>query len=164
MYFLNILVCPHLNSHMQYKSKVSNIRAAFRFIICTGIFLFNHCITSFAQLVPPVREQNNNYFFRHIDQQDGLAHNNVYDITQDSKGFIWMVTTNGLQRYDGSRFLNFQEMLTNPYDPYTTEAVVNADNKTNCLWISKRGTIEKLELTKNRFTIYKPEQLLLDPA
>ena len=59
---------------MHYKRKASNCNAIFKLIICTGIFLFSRYINSFAQ-------ESTNYFFRHITQQDGLAHNAVYGIT-----------------------------------------------------------------------------------
>ncbi len=39
---------------------------------------------------------------------DGLANNSVRCICQDDKGFIWLGTLDGLNRYDGSSFLTFQ--------------------------------------------------------
>jgi|GEM_PF-3129605 Putative regulator of cell autolysis len=39
--------------------------------------------------------------------ENGLATNVVYDIYQDSKGFMWFMTRFGLSRYDGARFTNF---------------------------------------------------------
>lgn len=38
---------------------------------------------------------------------DGLANNTVRCFMQDSKGFIWMGTLNGLNRYDGNSFLSY---------------------------------------------------------
>ena len=38
---------------------------------------------------------------------DGLANNSVRYIYQDSKGFIWMATLNGLNRYDGNSLSTF---------------------------------------------------------
>ena len=35
---------------------------------------------------------------------DGLSHRVISNIIQDSKGYIWMATWNGLCRYDASRF------------------------------------------------------------
>ena len=43
---------------------------------------------------------------RHISTQDGLSCNQVFDITQDDDGYIWMATANGLCRYDGYQFHN----------------------------------------------------------
>ena len=43
---------------------------------------------------------------RHISTQQGLPCNQVFDITQDADGYIWMATANGLCRYDGYQFQN----------------------------------------------------------
>ena len=37
----------------------------------------------------------------------GLSSNVVSSIYQDPKGFIWVGTANGLQRFDGSKFIQF---------------------------------------------------------
>ena len=37
----------------------------------------------------------------------GLAHNSVHCIFQDSKGYIWIGTSEGLSRFDGYRFTNY---------------------------------------------------------
>lgn len=39
---------------------------------------------------------------------EGLADNQVHHVYQDSKGFIWMSTLNGLNRYDGYSFITFR--------------------------------------------------------
>ena len=38
---------------------------------------------------------------------DGLAGNRIDSIFQDSRGFIWIATSDGLSRFDGYRFLNY---------------------------------------------------------
>ncbi len=39
-----------------------------------------------------------------FDTGDGLSHNHIYQTFQDSRGFVWAVTGNGLQFYDGHLF------------------------------------------------------------
>jgi ligand-binding sensor domain-containing protein len=103
-------------------------------------------------------QQSFSYTFRHITQQDGLLHNQVLDIQQDKRGFIWIVTSNGLQRYDGSRFVNFKEMLNDPYEKLNNGARLFSDEKNNWLWIYKENKLEKLELSGYRFSVYSAEQ------
>lgn len=47
------------------------------------------------------------FAFTHITIDDGigLASNHVTSLFQDEKGFIWVGTANGLQRFDGSKFI-----------------------------------------------------------
>jgi ligand-binding sensor domain-containing protein len=60
---------------------------------------------------PLFGQQYPGYLFRHIGQTDGLLTSGITSITQDKRGFIWIGTLNGLQRYDGTRFLNYREQL-----------------------------------------------------
>jgi ligand-binding sensor domain-containing protein len=48
-----------------------------------------------------------NPYYYTIDRTNGLPSNSVYDIFQDSKGFMWFATGKGLCRYDGSVFKTF---------------------------------------------------------
>jgi ligand-binding sensor domain-containing protein/two-component sensor histidine kinase len=50
---------------------------------------------------------NSNPFFSHLGVKDGLASNHVLSLWQDKKGFMWIGTSNGLQRYDGNSFMYF---------------------------------------------------------
>jgi len=49
-----------------------------------------------------------NYAFKHLQVEDGLSHNSVICMLQDSKGFLWFGTKDGLNRYDGYSFKLFQ--------------------------------------------------------
>ena len=44
-----------------------------------------------------------------ITTRDGLPDNSIRHIYQDSKGFIWFATLNGLGRYDGTRFVTYRK-------------------------------------------------------
>src|SRR5262249_60086691 len=39
--------------------------------------------------------------------ENGLVHNRVKRIVQDSHGFLWFCTPAGLSRFDGYQFLNY---------------------------------------------------------
>src|SRR6187399_1645414 len=100
---------------------------------------------SFAQL-------NGKYTFRHIDQTDGLLHTTIQGISQDKRGFIWILTLNGLQRYDGSRFLNYSE-ITNQYSfEMIHDSELYIDTLANVIWIYKIREMQRLDLASNSFT------------
>jgi ligand-binding sensor domain-containing protein len=41
---------------------------------------------------------------KHYDVKEGLSHRQVNGICQDSRGFIWLATKYGLNRFDGYSF------------------------------------------------------------
>ena len=47
--------------------------------------------------------------FRHLTINDGLSDNSIYVVFKDSRGFLWIGTHVGLNRYDGFRFKHFFE-------------------------------------------------------
>ncbi len=68
-------------------------------------------------LLPITYSQNIN--FKHLTIDDGLSQNAVFAILQDSKGFMWFGTKDGLNRYDGYSFRVYQN---NPFDTLTISA------------------------------------------
>jgi signal transduction histidine kinase/ligand-binding sensor domain-containing protein/DNA-binding response OmpR family regulator len=52
--------------------------------------------------------QGKSYYFKHYQVEDGLSYNSVICSMQDSRGFLWFGTKNGLNRFDGYSFKNFQ--------------------------------------------------------
>ena len=46
--------------------------------------------------------------FKRLDTRNGLSNSQVNCIMKDSKGFVWIGTKYGLDRYDGTRFRVFQ--------------------------------------------------------
>src|SRR5262245_10152928 len=44
-----------------------------------------------------------------IGSEHGLSHNTVYAILQDSRGFMWFGTQDGLDRYDGYAFVSYKK-------------------------------------------------------
>lgn len=51
--------------------------------------------------------------FSHLSIDDGLSQNIVFSIEQNSKGFIWFGTKDGLNRYNGRSFVAYHH---NPFD------------------------------------------------
>ncbi|MDP4286249.1 MAG: two-component regulator propeller domain-containing protein [Bacteroidota bacterium] len=49
-----------------------------------------------------------NYAFQHITVEDGLLSNPDVNVYQDSQGFYWFASTNGIQRFDGQNFITYK--------------------------------------------------------
>ena len=66
-----------------------------------------------------VRAQQGFAFTRFTTEDGtGLSSNMVSAIHQDEKGFIWIGTANGIQRFDGSKFVHFGTSSGDPM-PYS---------------------------------------------
>ena len=48
------------------------------------------------------------FHFENFTARDGLSHNEVRSLLQDSRGYLWVGTANGLNRFDGYDFQVFQ--------------------------------------------------------
>lgn len=64
---------------------------------------------------------------------DGLSQGMIFDLLQDQKGFIWVATKDGLNRYDGH---NFKVFTHDPYNQYSI-----SDNNCSALLLDSRGWI-----------------------
>jgi len=71
--------------------------------------------------------------FKHLTTDNGLSQNNIYCITQDSKGFIWIGTNKGLNKYDGYEFRQFSNSPLNDR--------VLLDNVIECITEDSQGNI-----------------------
>jgi len=89
---------------------------------------------------------NNNLFsqkreikFEHISIEQGLSQSSVTSIAQDSRGFMWFGTLDGLNRYNGYEFTVFQ------YREKDTSAIADnaitalAEDKYGRLWIGTQS-------------------------
>lgn len=65
--------------------------------------------------------------FVNYGSADGLSSNTIYAITQDSEGFLWIGTRNGLNRFDGARFRSWKQEDGLPAARVTSLAVDRQD-------------------------------------
>lgn len=73
--------------------------------------------------------------FTHIGTRQGLASDEVMCVQQDQKGFIWIATLNGIQRFDGNRFITFQHSDNDPNSIPSNKVYRIVADKKNRLWI-----------------------------
>jgi ligand-binding sensor domain-containing protein len=131
--------------------------------IVLTLFLLALCSTVPAQ-------QAKQYSFKHFSVASGLASNSVNAVVQDRDGYIWMATTNGLQRYDGNSFLTFKSRQGDPSSiPNTSISQLYLDRKGR-LWVmydnnnvgifdTKRFIYRKAQLSWDYYTIYLAQHL-----
>jgi ligand-binding sensor domain-containing protein/signal transduction histidine kinase len=118
-----------------------------------------HTDTSTA-LVDPIQtyDRYSNPRFDHLTVDDGLSQSIVHAILQDSQGYLWFGTENGLNRYDGDKFLIFK---SNPADPNSLpDSYITAltEDPSGGIWIGTRfGGLSHYDPSTGEFKNYPHE-------
>ncbi|VAW22146.1 hypothetical protein MNBD_BACTEROID01-1982 [hydrothermal vent metagenome] len=107
--------------------------------------------TSFADVQKPL-------FFQYLTTADGLPQNTVDYIFQDSRGFMWFATWNGLCRYDGYNWDTFQKGESTLNFPDNFVRALCEDINGN-LWVGTGKGLVIYDYIKDRFFI--PDALKL---
>ena len=119
--------CPKM-----YKSCIiqKNAVSLHRFLTCMRRFLF--VIVCFFSVALQATE----YRLQFFDDRNGLSHWHTSLVVQDSTGMIWVSTWNGLNRFDGTRFVTFKthagDSLLTPSDKFR-RIELTKDNNLICL-------------------------------
>ena len=77
------------------------------------------------------------YHIENLGIMSGLSDGDVLSITQDSRGQIWVATANGLNRFDGTDFINFT-MENSGLGSNALNCVTQLPNDPDRLWIGSQ--------------------------
>lgn len=102
--------------------------------------------------------QSKEFVFERFSLEQGLSQSSVTAIYQDSKGFLWFATGNGLNKYDGYSFKIYKHNSKNSYS--LSNDMINGiteDNEGN-LWVSTEDGLNKFNPQREKFTRYKNEE------
>jgi signal transduction histidine kinase/ligand-binding sensor domain-containing protein/CheY-like chemotaxis protein len=79
------------------------------------------------------------YKFEAVTTRDGLSQDLVNSIFQDSRHFLWISTSNGLNRYDGNKFRIYKPIQQDPKTISGINVWEIAEDKEGNLWIATYG-------------------------
>ncbi|MGL1887771.1 MAG: methyl-accepting chemotaxis protein [Reichenbachiella sp.] len=107
------------------------------------------CLTSL--FYQKTNAQNNSLKFQQISLKDGLSFNTINSITQDYKGLIWIGTEDGLNKYNGTKFVIYRNDPTNPNSIYSnTISAITQDSQDN-LWVATNNGLSLYNRKLDRF-------------
>lgn len=96
--------------------------------------------------------------FQHVNEKNGLSNNIVNCIAKDSKGFMWIATFDGLNRFDGTHFITFRNNRkdTNSIDDNTVHGIcVDANDD---IWLATQSGISCYRQATGKFENFKPQE------
>lgn len=94
--------------------------------------------------------------FERITTEDGLSNNYINRILQDSQGFMWFGTMDGLNKYDGYSFTVYRHDPENPHSLREDYILSIYEDRAGVLWVgTMNGWLEKYDRQKDQFTHYK---------
>ncbi len=121
-----------------------------------GIF----CVVMSAAVAMPAAASER-MIFEALTQRDGLSQSTVNATYQDSTGFIWLATENGLNRFDGYQIRSY---LRNRSDPHALESDflwAIAEDEQGDLWLASDGAgVIRWHRASDRFETVLPAALL----
>ena len=92
--------------------------------------------------------------FEHVTIEQGLSQNTVTVTFQDSQGFIWIGTCDGLNRYDGHQFRVFRHQVDD--DSSISNNIVTAivEDTDGFLWVGTGGGLNRFDRSTEQFQRY----------
>jgi len=94
------------------------------------------------------------YNFKQLNVQNGLAQDIVYHFLQDSRGYLWLGTRNGITLFDGIRTINFQHDDQHPYTLAGNTITRILEDSNRVIWIGNDAGIDQFNQGDNSFTHY----------
>jgi len=92
--------------------------------------------------------------FDHIGIEHGLSQSSIFSILQDSKGFMWIGTESGVNRYDGYNFIVYTPDISNPKSLSNNWVYSVYEDHLGNLWIGTDDGLNRFNREKETFKRY----------
>lgn len=120
------------------------------------LLLFSYFIVLLVNLV---KGQENFVNFDHLSIDDGLSQNTVQSVMQDSRGFMWLGTEDGLNLYNGYNFKIYRPGPGNENSLVNNFVNAIAEDSTGSLWIATNNGVSQFNILLDSFINYHAHQM-----
>ncbi len=132
-----------------------------RFIGFFLLFPFVFWAQNNKSLERNVTPQTKQISFKALTVEQGLSQNSVVSISQDSIGYLWFATQDGLNKYDGRTFTFYNKQFEDVTRPTFSKLGKIYVDREGTLWIIENsGYLEKFDATNQTFKTIKGIQNL----
>ncbi len=112
-------------------------------------------ISLLALLLPVISSAQNDRKFDRLSLEDGLSHGVILSILQDVRGFMWIGTEDGLNRYDGYNFVVYKANPANPHSLSHNDIRILFTDAAGVLWVgTEGGGLNRFDATLEQFKAY----------
>lgn len=98
---------------------------------------------------------SNEIKFERLSIENGLSQTTVYCILQDKKGFLWIGTQDGLNKFDGYSFTVYKNDARNPHSLSANWIEALFEDQSGQLWIGTDGGLNLFEPATETFKRFK---------
>ena len=88
--------------------------------------------------------------FQHLGVEDGLSASWVRATIEDHRGFLWIATADGLDRYDGQAFVHYRHVPGDPHSLGSSEVAALFEDHAHRLWVGA-GSLFLYDRDRERF-------------
>ncbi|AOR24009.1 ligand-binding sensor domain-containing protein [Clostridium taeniosporum] len=96
----------------------------------------------------------NNINFKNISIEDGLSQSSVEDIFQDSSGYVWIGTHDGLNKYNGKEFKVYKYEEDSSKSIASNSITVIKEDDLGNLWVGTANGLSKINLKDDTIKNY----------
>jgi len=131
-------------SNVQFYWFICNMKHYLRYFLALTVFLLNIVVAN----------ADTEFQLTQFTTADGLPNNTVRHIIQDSRGHIWICTSNGLCRYDGKEFHNYHPLRDGKGIGLVDQRVQKVFEDNGYVWVATAKGVSCFDLNKGCFIDY----------
>lgn len=112
-----------------------------------------------SNIIYTIQGENLTYdYFNHLGIEDGLSQLSVLDIFQDSDGYLWLGTRNGINQYNGYEFKVYRNEVSDSTTLSDSHILAITEDKAKNIWIGTTNGLNSIRYSDKKVFRYYPDE------